>query len=1243
MRPLLDGIFCFPADPLADRQFVQTFLDTVRLPVLVVDRKIRPQLTNTKYDGDIGLYTARLSRETRRRHMKTFAAQIEPYVVSCLKHGRVEIIPRLMLPISRTTEVDVAICPGEIQGTELAFVIGLAPQRGREPTRDTVLRTLVDSTIGVVVVMDASGRFRMLNPQACEVFQQREEDLVGKRLTDVNPSGQGRVLERQLDYFLTNRRVSIQEAYPVASAKLGVIPMRLAVWPLVDGDSSDGLMITGKRLAAPPQAAPRDDWWVTLGKTADEMGPPSFFTHVDGRVVFMSLAARTLLEELTEKAAVNIIKDLPWSDPLAVEGLYRMISGGTPFLTLLAGLQTREGRRQMRLMAFGLKDVGDIVSQVFIQAHDVSETEAYRKMMADTTKTLAAEKEVLEKTADLLDLPVALVDSDLVVRRINGALAKRVRVAPEAAVGKQLGEIVASVGRTGAADYIKRSISEGKEIHLPRFEHVTRDGVKIPMESHFYPMTIEGKRGCLVIVKELVEQERLQNEAARWAQMYKAVAYSTKDGVVVQDKDGLLVDYNPVVAEVMGSKEAHVGRSARELITIDSNRLLDPLAAKSIISGKPMSSGVVKMHREGDREPVFMEISFVPLVARDRTNDGLVAVINYSTTVRNLEEQVRDYTDNLRKMVEERTSQLSLANAALGHSAERMFAVAASGMVLSSLKDSSTVFDTFLGQVREILRADYARLAVGNGGGGAARTAYFASGETPLPGTIPFDLSEQMTAQGLLGSASALGAKHDPRVLLADLDLPDAKGLLLAWRREGGFDPVDASLTKLLATQLASALRITAYISDQRRDRDRADCLRRIAVGVAGTRSVGDALKLVAKELATVIPADRFLWLVRSSGDQIYISEIYSRRGPVENGARHVSLDSLGEMATASGLSKGGQRKFCQSVPGAAAWDDTPPEKSAMREACPFACGGETAILRRGVRQLLGVAGLLPAGVGSAALAPVRLAEDSWGLLCAVAADTTATSCRDACFMCLAASTVGYVWQAADTASALRRLEVAGETVSDLAHDLKYPLLRISDSLEKLVASGSAAAAPSESVEQIRGELTKLMALTRELTEVANPGSRKPEIVDLREVVNACISLVSSDLAARSIVMKNDVGQAPPVFADRRDIIKIALGIVANAVDAIGKSGTITVASRVNGEASGGKQAGLVFRDSGPGVAAGDIDKVFNAFYTTKKGGSGLGLFSAKKRARANGGDITCEVDESGKASFVVMLPVAAA
>jgi PAS domain S-box-containing protein len=1248
---LLDKLFYFPPDRIADPEFVKRLLDLLHHPVLVVDSKARPQFRNSKYDKDISAYTARLSQAARRRHMKIFSDMIAPHVASCLKNQQAELVPAWKLPVSKETIVDIAVCPARIQGSELAFVIGLPPRPADQLTKDAVLDAIFEGFDAAVISLDGSLRLRKLNSLALAAFRLTGAEALGNRISDLNPSEQASVLERQMEHMISVRAAVYERTYPLASAKRGAIQSMVMVWPLLDeaGVPSavcDGVMVVAKPLVPESALPSRENWQQVLGKTVDTLGPATFFTHMDGRVVFMTRGAGPLLGRLADREQLNIIKDVPWSDPEAILGLYATLGGGSGFSPLLTGLKIPGGTKALRIMAYGLKDMGDIVSQVLLVVHDVTEVESYRRMMAETTKSLAAERDILEKAVELLDLPVAVFDSDLRIRRVNKALAARVNIKQDEAVGRPIGDIIATAHQTGMVDHIKRGLNEGKEVHLPRFEHVTRDGVVIPMEGHLYPIVVDGKIGCLAIARELVEKERLENEAAWWAQLYEAVASSTRDGVVVHDALGTVIDANPVVTEPLGGKGKLVGGPADRLVTFEEADLLKSFANRAMASGKKVETGRVKLTRTNTGESVFVEVTNVPVRKSPDAPAAAVTVVHYTTASEKLEDQVKSYTDNLEKIVNERTRELTSANEALSRSLERMASVAKTGAVLSSIRDPGTVLDTFLGQVKQVLGADFASLALVEDSGGPGRATYHTSGEAPPPEVVPPEIVEAATARLILGTGTAESALPEhPGLLAVNVDMPDAKGLLLVWKREGRFDSVDTGLAKILTTQLKFAFPVTVHVADLQRERERADCLRRIAVRASGASSVGDALRIVAEEVAGVVDAERFLWLVRSGGDQIWLSEVYNRQGVTSQGPRRANLGGLAKIEAIRRLEAGLLRSFCErsGAPGSPRSPGFEERgKAADQQVCPFGRKARDGEIKSSVRGLLETAGLVPPGGGSFAVSPVVLADGSWGLLCAYSSDGAATSCEDACFTCLAASTVSYVWQAADTASALRTLEVAGETVSDLAHDLKYPLMRIAESLSELGARESEESAGTAPVSRIRQEVANLTALTRELTEVSNPGNRKAEIVDLREVVDHCVALVGDDLRTRSITIANAVGDVPPVFADRSDIVKIALAILANSADAVKEAGSITVAARVI-EGPEGRQAGLVFEDSGPGVVASEIDKVFAAFYTTKQGGSGLGLFSAKKRARANGGDIVCEMGPLGKSRFVMVLPVAAA
>jgi signal transduction histidine kinase len=104
---------------------------------------------------------------------------------------------------------------------------------------------------------------------------------------------------------------------------------------------------------------------------------------------------------------------------------------------------------------------------------------------------------------------------------------------------------------------------------------------------------------------------------------------------------------------------------------------------------------------------------------------------------------------------------------------------------------------------------------------------------------------------------------------------------------------------------------------------------------------------------------------------------------------------------------------------------------------------------------------------------------------------------------------------------------------------------------------------------------------------------------------------------------------------DKDHVGQIVWNLINNAVQAMHASGTLTIAADIQGG-----RLRIEVRDSGPGIAAADADKVFQPLFTTKPQGVGLGLSISRAFARSSGGDLTFEDAPGGGASFVIDLPV---
>lgn len=106
------------------------------------------------------------------------------------------------------------------------------------------------------------------------------------------------------------------------------------------------------------------------------------------------------------------------------------------------------------------------------------------------------------------------------------------------------------------------------------------------------------------------------------------------------------------------------------------------------------------------------------------------------------------------------------------------------------------------------------------------------------------------------------------------------------------------------------------------------------------------------------------------------------------------------------------------------------------------------------------------------------------------------------------------------------------------------------------------------------------------------------------------------------------------MWADAEQLGQVFANLLRNAIDAMPEGGTLTVAS-----APRDRRVVVEVADTGPGVPAGEVERIFDPFHTTKPHGTGLGLALAREIVEEHGGTLTCR-SQAGGAAFVVSLPV---
>jgi signal transduction histidine kinase len=176
-------------------------------------------------------------------------------------------------------------------------------------------------------------------------------------------------------------------------------------------------------------------------------------------------------------------------------------------------------------------------------------------------------------------------------------------------------------------------------------------------------------------------------------------------------------------------------------------------------------------------------------------------------------------------------------------------------------------------------------------------------------------------------------------------------------------------------------------------------------------------------------------------------------------------------------------------------------------------------------------------------------------------------------------------------------------------------------------------------------------ALTRQLLAFARRDVRRPERLDLAEVVSGMARLLGRALGARHTLALDAAG-AVPVLADRAQLEQVALNLAVNARDAMPGGGTVAVAirlldrdaaARLGSSLAAPRQALLEVRDTGTGMSPEIQARIFEPFFSTKPRGegTGLGLATVHGIAAQSGGQVTVESAPGRGSTFRVFLPAA--
>lgn len=225
------------------------------------------------------------------------------------------------------------------------------------------------------------------------------------------------------------------------------------------------------------------------------------------------------------------------------------------------------------------------------------------------------------------------------------------------------------------------------------------------------------------------------------------------------------------------------------------------------------------------------------------------------------------------------------------------------------------------------------------------------------------------------------------------------------------------------------------------------------------------------------------------------------------------------------------------------------------------------------------------------------------------------------------------------------RVSTMGELVASISHELAQPLTvttaNAKASLRWLQRDPPDLTEVRKGTERIVEAGTLASEIINRLRSLYKKSSPKRELVAINEVIGEMAGMLKTEARRHGVSIFTDLkDDLPMTVADRVQIQQVLMNLMLNGIEAITDAGgVITVKSQLGEDG----QIEISVNDTGPGLPLGKADQIFDAFFTTKLQGSGMGLAISKSIVESHGGRIWANSDGGRGATFHFTLPAASA
>lgn len=221
------------------------------------------------------------------------------------------------------------------------------------------------------------------------------------------------------------------------------------------------------------------------------------------------------------------------------------------------------------------------------------------------------------------------------------------------------------------------------------------------------------------------------------------------------------------------------------------------------------------------------------------------------------------------------------------------------------------------------------------------------------------------------------------------------------------------------------------------------------------------------------------------------------------------------------------------------------------------------------------------------------------------------------------------------------RFAAVGELASAVAHGIRNPLAGIRGVAQVAREDAPEGSRLARDLDMVMAEADRLEKRVRTILDLSRPQAVQVASSDLARFLRGFAEAVRHRLPPGVRLELDLPATLPRARFDAARLDEVVETVVLNAVEAMHGSGTIRLAARNANGATAPPQVEVTISDSGPGIPAAAVERVFDLFYTTKSSGTGVGLAMARRLVEHQGGTITAANLPGGGAVFAIRLPAA--